>query len=161
MTKFFLGLVTALVFLNTNIMAGGDDRDLGVVESLDEIEPLSDEVLVGEQKGDTLILSDDSSVNDIAIENEIRQFEAELEKEQAASSDKEIIGVTSSGVDITLESHNKCKEEAGLTGYNIEIFKNALKSGSLYNTGPVGEHGTLFSPDRWDIYLDCVENIDS
>jgi hypothetical protein len=36
---------------------------------------------------------------------------------------------------------------------NIKRFNEALAAGNLYNTGPVGESGTSFSPDRWDAYF--------
>ena len=79
----------------------------------------------------------------------------------AISSDEiieqEVIGKTDSGVAITEEAHNTCKDKLNLSVDNIARFKEALSSGNLYNVGPLDALGTLFSPNRWDNYFDCVE----
>jgi hypothetical protein len=49
------------------------------------------------------------------------------------------------------------KEKLNLSADNIARFKEALSSGNLYNVGPLDALGTLFSPNRWDNYFDCVE----
>ena len=79
----------------------------------------------------------------------------------AISSDEiieqEVVGKTDSGVVITEEAHNTYKDKLNLSADNIARFKEALSSGNLYNVGPLNALGTLFSPNRWDNYFDCVE----
>ena len=36
---------------------------------------------------------------------------------------------------------------------NLDRFNQAVADGNLYNTGPIGEEGTSFSPERWDDYF--------
>ena len=59
MIKNTLSFVAAFA-LATNVMAGGDDRDMGPVESFDEIapiaEPVADQTVVGNQDPQELIL---------------------------------------------------------------------------------------------------------
>lgn len=68
-----------------------------------------------------------------------------------------VIGKTDSGVVITEALHNTCKNKLNLSKDNITRFKEALSGGYLYNVGPLDTLGTLFSPNRWDNYFDCVE----
>ncbi|WP_190600633.1 hypothetical protein [Candidatus Vesicomyidisocius sp. SY067_SCS001] len=63
--------------------------------------------------------------------------------------------VDSSGV---LVVHEACKNRFNLPNDNIKRFEQALASGILYNTGPIDEIGTLFSPNRWEDYFICIEN---
>ena len=42
--------------LATSVIAGGDDRDMGPVESFDEIAPIADQTVVGNQDPQELIL---------------------------------------------------------------------------------------------------------
>jgi len=81
--------------------------------------------------------------------------------EMTISSDEiieqEVISKTDSGVMITEQVHNTCKDKLNLSADNIARFKAALSSGNLYNVGPLDALGTLFSPNRWDDYFDCVE----
>ncbi len=43
--------------LATSVMAGGDDRDLGPVESFDSMAPVTEKVVVGNQDPNTMTLS--------------------------------------------------------------------------------------------------------
>jgi glycine betaine/choline ABC-type transport system substrate-binding protein len=106
---------TALVF-TTGVIAGGDTRDLGPVESLDSITISSEEII-----------------------------------------EQEVIGKTDSGVVITEEVHNTCKDKLNLSDDNVVRFKEALSGRYLYNVGPLDTLGTLFSSNRWDDYFDCIE----
>lgn len=46
----------ATVLLTTLVFAGGDDRDKGPVESLDSFTPLSEKMVVGDQKAKSLTI---------------------------------------------------------------------------------------------------------
>jgi len=71
--------------------------------------------------------------------------------------EQEVIGKTDSGVVITEEVHNTCKDKLNLSNDNIVRFKEALSGGYLYNVGPLDTLGTMFSPNRWDSYFNCIE----
>ena len=228
--------MSAAFFVIFNVVAGGDDRDEGPVESLDSVQPVTDKVVVGELEAQAMTLT---SAEDEALARELEEFEANLseearleqeladaqsqleaelarenaladfqaklaeekaaaaasnaayqaklarekaladfqaklaeEKAAAAASNAayqarlaeearlaEVIGKTKSGVEITVAAHETCQETLGLTDYNIEKFIKFLAAGTLYNEGPQLEHGTSFSPSRWDDYFDCVENL--
>jgi len=53
--KSTLSFVAAFA-LATSVMAGGDDRDLGPVESFDEMAPTADQTVVGNQDPQELVL---------------------------------------------------------------------------------------------------------
>ena len=55
MMKNTLNFVAAFA-IATSVMAGGDDRDLGPVESLDEMAPTVDQMVIGNQDPQELIL---------------------------------------------------------------------------------------------------------
>jgi len=55
MIKNTLGFVAAFA-LAASVIAGGDDRDMGPVESFDEIAPIADQTVVGNQDPQELIL---------------------------------------------------------------------------------------------------------
>ncbi len=197
--------MSAAFFVIFNVVAGGDDRDEGPVESLDSVQPVTDKVVVGELEAQAMTLT---SAEDEALARELEEFEANLseearleqeladaqsqleaelarenaladfqaklaeEKAAAAASNAayqarlaeearlaKVIGKTKSGVEITVAAHETCQETLGLTDYNIEKFIKFLAAGTLYNEGPQLEHGTLFSPSRWDDYFDCIENL--
>ena len=205
-------IMSAAFFVIFNVVAGGDDRDEGPVESLDSVQPVTDKVVVGELEAQAMTLT---SAEDEALARELEEFEANLseearleqeladaqsqleaelarenaladfqaklaeEKAAAAASNAayqarlaedqarlaeearlaKVIGKTKSGVEITVAAHETCQETLGLTDYNIEKFIKFLAAGTLYNEGPQLEHGTSFSPSRWDDYFDCVENL--
>ena len=71
--------------------------------------------------------------------------------------EQEVIGKTDSGVVITEEVHNTCKDKLNLSDDNVVRFKEALSGRYLYNVGPLYTLGTLFSSNRWDDYFDCIE----
>jgi len=129
MIKNTLSFVAAFA-VETSVMAGGDDRDMGPVESFDEIapiaepiaEPVADQTVVGNQDPQELIL-----------------------------------GTTPAGIPVTKVAHIACKDKLGLSDDNITRFMDALAGGSVYNTGPIDAMGTLFSPNRWADYYTCVE----
>jgi vacuolar-type H+-ATPase subunit I/STV1 len=236
-------IMSAAFFVIFNVVAGGDDRDEGPVESLDSVQPVTDKVVVGELEAQAMTLT---SAEDEALARELEEFEANLseearleqeladaqsqleaelarenaladfqaklaeekaaaaasnaayqaklarekaladfqaklaeEKAAAAASNAayqarlaedqarlaeearlaKVIGKTKSGVEITVAAHETCQETLGLTDYNIEKFIKFLAAGTLYNEGPQLEHGTSFTPSRWDDYFDCIENL--
>ncbi len=213
--------IAATFFVAINVMAGGDDRDEGPVESLDEvievIEPVTDKVVVGELEAQTMTLTNTNAEDEIlaqqlaefeeglARESALADFQAKLAEEKAAAAESNaayhaklarekaladfqaklaeekaaaaasnaayqarlaeetrlatVIGETSSGVEITVAAHEICEKTLGLTKYNLDKFTKSLAAGTLYNEGPQLEHGTLFSPSRWDQYFDCVTEI--
>jgi hypothetical protein len=250
--------IAATFFVAINVMAGGDDRDEGPVESLDEvievIEPVTDKVVVGELEAQTMTLTNTNAEDEIlaqqlaefeeglARESALADFQAKLAEEKAAAAESNaayhaklarekaladfqaklaeekaaaaasnaayqarlaeetrlarekaladfqaklaeekaaaaasnaayqarlaeetrlatVIGETSSGVEITVAAHEICEKTLGLTKYNLDKFTKSLATGTLYNEGPQLEHGTLFSPSRWDQYFDCVTEI--
>ncbi len=182
--------IAATFFVAINVMAGGDDRDEGPVESLDEvievIEPVTDKVVVGELEAQTMTLTNTNAEDEIlaqqlaefeeglARESALADFQAKLAEEKAAAAASNaayqarlaeetrlatVIGETSSGVEITVAAHEICEKTLGLTKYNLDKFTKSLATGTLYNEGPQLEHGTLFSPSRWDQYFDCVTEI--
>ena len=55
MMKKTLSFVAAFAMV-TSVLAGGDDRDMGPVESFDSIVPIADQVVVGNQDPQELIL---------------------------------------------------------------------------------------------------------
>ncbi len=229
-------IMSAAFFVIFNVVAGGDDRDEGPVESLDSVQPVTDKVVVGELEAQamTLTSAEDEALAreleefeanlseearleqeladaqsqleaELARENALADFQAKLAEEKAAAAESnaayqaklarekaladfqaklaeekaaaaasnaayqarlaeearlaQVIGKTKSGVEITVAAHETCQETLGLTDYNIEKFIKFLAAGTLYNEGPQLEHGTLFSPSRWDDYFDCIENL--
>jgi ABC-type enterochelin transport system substrate-binding protein len=115
----------AAITLATSIIAGGDDRDMGPVESFDSMQPVTGKTVITEQAPDTMTLS-------------------------------KVIGKTPSGIAVTQRAHQACQDKLGLSDSNIAIFKAALAVGSEYNTGPIDAMGTLFSPERWEDYYNCI-----
>ena len=115
----------AAITLATSIIAGGDPRDLELVEPLDSMQPVTGKTVITEQAPDTMTLS-------------------------------KVIGKTPSGVAVTQRAHQACQDKLGLSDSNIAIFKAALAVGSEYNTGPIDAMGTLFSPERWEDYYNCI-----
>mgnify|MGYP000604355613 FL=1 len=115
----------AAITLATGIIAGGDDRDMGPVESFDSMQPVTGKTVITEQAPDTMTLS-------------------------------KVIGKTPSGVAVTQRAHQVCQDKLGLSDSNIAIFKAALAVGTEYNTGPIDAVGTLFSPERWEDYYNCI-----
>ena len=93
------------------------------------VEPIFDKVVVNEKAPESMTLSQDK-----------------------------VIGSTVSGVPVTQAAHNACAHTLNLSESNIARFKDALAGGFLYNTGPLDELGTEFSPLRWADYFNCVEN---
>lgn len=118
-----------LSFLITCALAGSVMAG-GNDRDMGSVEPIFDKVVVGGHNPDTMILSNTSKV----------------------------IGQTTTGASMTIAAHKACKDRLSPSDVNIERFKQALASGFLYNTGPIGEMGTLFSPERWVDYFICVEN---
>ncbi|WP_041191882.1 hypothetical protein [Candidatus Vesicomyidisocius calyptogenae] len=116
----------AIIFvLVGDVIAGGDDRDMGLIE------PIFNKIVVkSEYNLDTMTLIETSSV---------------VEQTVADSS-------------VILVVHEACKNKLNLLNVNIKRFEQALASDILYNTGPIDEMGTLFSPERWEDYFICVEN---
>jgi hypothetical protein len=130
MMKSTLSFV-AVFALTTSVMAGGDDRDMGPVESFDSLAPVAEQIVVGDQNANTMTLTDPA---DMAI------------------------GTTTSGSVVTAGAHEKCKVTLGLSEYNVGIFKEALMGDYLYNIGPIDILGTSFADDRWVNYFSCVES---
>ena len=123
--------IMAVFALTTNVMAGGDDRDMGPVESFDSLAPVAEQIVVGDQNANTMTLTNPADA---------------------------VIGTTTSGSVITTAVHDKCKATLDLSEYNIEIFKEALMGDYLYNIGPIDTLGTSFSDGRWAGYFSCVES---
>ena len=123
--------IMAVFALTTNVMAGGDDRDMGPVESFDSLAPVAEQIVVGDQNANTMTLTNPADA---------------------------VIGTTTSGSVITTAVHDKCKATLDLSEYNIEIFKEALMGDYLYNIGPIDTLGTSFADGRWAGYFSCVES---
>ncbi len=130
MMKSTLNFV-AVFALTTNVMAGGDDRDMGPVESFDSLAPVAEQIVVGDQNANTMTLTDPADA---------------------------AIGTTTSGTVITTGAHEKCKVTLDLSEYNVDIFKEALMGDYLYNIGPIDTLGTSFADGRWANYFSCVES---
>ena len=130
MMKSTLSFVAALA-LTASVVAGGDDRDMGPVESFDSLAPVAEQIVVGDQNANTMTLTSPTDA---------------------------VIGITTSGSEITTAAHDKCKATLDLSEYNVEIFKEALMGDYLYNIGPVDTLGTAFSDGRWAGYFSCVES---
>ena len=173
----------AVFFVMANAIAGGDDRDQGPVESFDslEVEPVTDNVVVGELEAQTMTLSNTAAEEARLADLEWRaEFEAQLAEqarlEEARLADlawraefeaqlaeqarlAEVIATTSSGVEITVAAHESCQNTLGLTDYNIDKFITSVALGRLYNEGPQLDLGTAFTSSRWDQYFDCVDEL--
>ena len=155
MMKNILSFV-AVFALTANVVAGGDDRDLGPIEAFDTlyacskpglytkeecekmggkwelvINPIAEQIVVGDQNANTMTLTNPADA---------------------------VIGTTTSGSVITTAAHDKCKVTLDLSEYNVEIFKEALMGDYLYNIGPIDTLGTSFSDGRWAGYFSCVES---
>ena len=116
--------------LSVSVIAGGDDRDRGPVESLDAI------------------ASPTQTTGNKATSNKATSNQATGNQEQKLS-----VG----GKTVSVRAHIACQDKIGLSESNISIFRKAKSGGYLYNTGPVESFGTVFSPKRWDAYLACVD----
>ena len=145
--KILSSFAATLIF-TTSVMAGGDPRDFGPVESFDSITISSNEIIEQATIGETAkgsAVSTDTTLGLVTgkyvIKNELDTY----------------VGKIDSGIVITEKIHNTCKDKLNLSESNIARFKEALFSGNLYNIGPFDALGTLFSPSRWDNYFDCVE----
>ena len=121
----------AVFALTTNVVAGGDDRDMGPVESFDSLAPVAEQIVVGDQNANTMTLTNPADA---------------------------VIGTTTSGTVITAAAHESCKVTLDLSEYNIELFKEALMGDYLYNIGPIDTLGTSFTDGRWANYFSCVES---
>lgn len=130
MMKSTLSFV-AVFALTTSVVAGGDDRDMGPVESFDSLAPVAEQIVVGDQNANTMTLTSPTDA---------------------------VIGTTTSGSEITTAAHDKCKVTLDLSEYNVEIFKEALMGDYLYNIGPLDTLGTSFSDGRWAGYFSCIES---
>ena len=62
---------------------------------------------------------------------------------------------------VTSISQASCQKSLGLSDNNIAIFKNAKNGNYLGNTGPMNSFGTVFSPNRWNSYMSCVNTNNS
>ena len=79
MMKNILSFV-AVFALTANVVAGGDDRDLGPVESFDSLAPVAEQIVVGDQNANTMTLTSPTDA---------------------------VIGTTTSGSEITTAAHDK------------------------------------------------------
>ncbi|RUA04166.1 MAG: hypothetical protein DSY43_06995 [Gammaproteobacteria bacterium] len=122
----------AIMTLTMGVIAGGDDRDTGPIESLETMAP-SSEVMV--PSSEVMAPSSETSVGN-----------------QPAETLKLSVG----GKSVSVAAHIICQEKIGLKESNIAIFRRAQEAGNLYNTGPIESNGTEFSPKRWDAYFECV-----
>lgn len=68
----------------------------------------------------------------------------------------ETLKLTVGGKAVSVVAHIVCQDKLGLKESNIAIFRRAQTTGNLYNTGPIENSGTGFSPERWDTYFECV-----
>ncbi|CAB5504855.1 hypothetical protein THERMOT_2041 [Bathymodiolus thermophilus thioautotrophic gill symbiont] len=147
MMKYTLNFVVAIT-LATGVMAGGDDRDKGPVESLEVIIP-STELLVGNQAPSVIDEQTPFVVsNPLVVGN------------QSLSIDSQALGtakLTVGGRTVSVGSHIACQEKLGLSDDNVTIFRKAKIGDYLYSMGPVDSLGTVFSPNRWSTYFSCVD----
>jgi hypothetical protein len=130
MMKNTLSFIVAFALM-ANVVAGGDDRDMGPVESFDSLVPVAEQIVVGNQNANTMTLTNPADAT---------------------------IGTTTSGTIITTAAHESCKASLDLSEYNIELFKEALMGDYLYNIGPIDTLGTSFANGRWADYFSCVES---
>ena len=121
--------------LSASVIAGGDDRDRGPVESLDAIASPTQ-------------TTGNKATSNKATSNKTTSNQATGNQEQKLS-----VG----GKTVSVRAHIACQDKIGLSESNISIFRKAKSGGYLYNTGPVESFGTVFSPKRWDAYLACVD----
>lgn len=130
MIKNILNLVTALT-LSAGVIAGGDDRDTGPVESLEVMMP--------------------------SVEHAVGNHSPSVKSYQAPAPAPKTMKLTVGGKAVSVRAHVACQDKLGLSDSNIAIFKAAKVGGYLYNTGPIESLGTLFSPKRWDSYFTCID----
>ncbi|CAB9539887.1 hypothetical protein [uncultured Gammaproteobacteria bacterium] len=148
MMKHTLNFVVA-VTLATGVMAGGDDRDQGPVESLEVVIP-SSELLVGNQAPS---VTNDKAPS-VGIQNPL------VIGNQSLSINNQTLGTTKltvGGRMVSVDSHLACQEKLGLSDSNVSVFKKAKVGNYLENTGPIDALGTVFSPNRWSAYFSCVD----
>ena len=142
----------ATIALTTTLIAGGDDRDLGPVESLDAMYTCSE---AGYHNKEECLKAGGSwglgSMQPIAEKTVI------TEQTPDSMTLSKVIGQTPTGFAVTEGAHQACEATLGLSADNISRFKDALAGGFLFNTGPIDAMGTLFSPERWADYFACVK----
>lgn len=117
-----------LSFIITCALAGSVMAG-GDDRDMGSVEPIFDKVVVGGHNPDTMTLTNTSQA----------------------------IGRSTTGASATMAAHT-CENKLRPSDANIERFKQMLDNGFLYNTGPIYEMGTLFSPERWADYFMCVGN---
>jgi len=135
MIKNTLSFIVAAT-LATSVIAGGDDRDTAPIESLETMAPIS-ETIVPSSK--TIVPSSETPVDNQPVET---------------------LKLTIADKKVSVAAHIACQDKLGLKESNIDIFRRAQSADSLYNTGPIEMFGTIFSPKRWDAYLECVAKND-
>ncbi len=126
--------------LSASVIAGGDDRDRGPVESLDAIASPTQ-------------TTGNKATSNKATSNKATSNKATSNKATGNQEQKLSVG----GKTVSVRAHIACQDKIGLSESNISIFRKAKSGGYLYNTGPVESFGTVFSPKRWDAYLACVD----
>jgi len=207
----------SLIFVVTttlamSVIAGGDDRDMGPIESLETMEKTGhslthslESLETMEKTGHSLTHSLESletmkkteSLSQRSLENSLEdspevletmkkaegslQHSAEaletMKKTEHLSQHSLETMVLSSEVSVGNQTTKTrveklkltiadkaatvaCQDKFGLKASNIAIFRKAILAGNLYNTGPIEDQGTVFSPKRWDVYFNCIAKND-
>lgn len=172
MTKNILSFAIVLG-LTTSVIAGGDDRDLGPVESLETVFPMRTApvntvapiplskplpmplpISVKSVKSAPLktvapLISDTPKV---VVSRPVISQRVDVNTQVQKTTKSSATSQASSDAQIA------CQEKFALSEHNILIFRKAQKIGYLYNTGPIeGLRSTIFSPERWGDYLSCID----
>ena len=162
-----------VLFLATNVFAGGDDSDeqanieeeIAAFEAQLEAELAAQQAKLAEEKFEAEYAAQQAKLEaekfeaDYAAQQaklEAEKFEADYAAQQAKlAEEKELAALKAE-----LARYEECKSVLDLSDSNIALFKSALVDGSLFSVGPQITSGTEFTANRWDDYASCIGVLD-
>ena len=146
-----------VLFLATNVFAGGDDSDeqANIEEEIAAFEAQLEAELAAQQaKLEAEKFEADYAAQQAKLEAE--KFEADYAAQQVKlAEEKELAALKAE-----LARYEECKSVLDLSDSNIALFKSALVDGSLFSVGPQITSGTEFTANRWDDYASCIGVLD-
>jgi hypothetical protein len=156
---------TTFAMLAGGVMAGGDDRDFGPVETLDFVQTTEPTEIMPTPVAEPETGFFTDFLSEIGLESApvvAPTPPAAPVVEKAVIIEKAPETMTFTKIDTSVSvpepARQSCQSAFNLSDGNVNKFEEALKGGFLFSTGPVNTAGTLFSPQRWANYLSCVEN---
>ena len=168
-----------VLFLATNVFAGGDDRDeqanieeeIAAFEAQLEAElaaqEMMAEIIAEEERAKRLaefqakLEADKAAAAKSTAIYQARQQQEQIIKDNQAKREAKLAEEKAAAAELAafkaeLAAHEECKAALNLSDSNIALFKTALASGNLFNVGPQITAGTEFTANRWDDYASCI-----